>query len=126
MGRRSHYEKIFYRDYEELEKAQERVLEKQRTQDEEIKRLQRLYELERKERDRLEREAAELRAENEALKREVARLKGIVDLDGSNSGMPTSRTPLHKKKRIPNTREKSGKNKGGQKGHGKEIGRAHV
>ncbi len=119
MGRRSHYEKIFYRDYEELEKAQERVLEKQRTQDKEIKRLQRLYELERKERDRLEREAAELRAENEALKREVARLKGIVDLDGSNSGMPTSRTPLHKKKRIPNTREKSGKNKGGQKGHGK-------
>ena len=46
MGRRSHYEKIFYRDYAELEKAQERVLEKQRTQDKEIKRLQRLYELE--------------------------------------------------------------------------------
>ena len=119
VGRRSSYERIFYRDYEELQKEQERVLEKQRTQDVEIRRLQRLYELERKERDRLEREAAELRTENEALKREVARLHGIVNMDGNNSGTPTSRTALHKKKRIPNTREKSGKSKGGQVGHGK-------
>ncbi len=91
----------------------------QKTQDAEIRRWQRLYELERKERERLEKAEKELRAENEALKREVARLNGIVNMDGNNSGTPTSRTALHKKKRIPNTREKSGKSRGGQIGHGK-------
>ena len=39
--------------------------------------------------------------------------------DGTNSGIPTSQTPINKKKKIPNTREKTGKLKGGQKNHPK-------
>lgn len=52
----SNYTKIFYRDYEKLQKEHEKALEKQRTQDDEIRRLQRLYELERKENERLAKE----------------------------------------------------------------------
>lgn len=52
-----------------------------------------------------------------ALSDEVARLTAILNNDGTNSGTPTSKTPIGKKKVIPNSREKSGKAKGGQKGH---------
>lgn len=92
----SNYTKIFYRDYEKLQKEHEKALEKQRTQDAEIRRWQRLYELERKENERLAKEKEELEAKTEALKREVARLNGILNMDGNNSGTPTSRTALHK------------------------------
>ena len=53
------------------------------------------------------------------LKNEVLRLKSLLNMDGSNSGIPTSKTPLNKKKIIPNTRVKSGKTKGGQLNHPK-------
>ena len=53
------------------------------------------------------------------LKSEIERLKGLLNTDGTNSGLPTSMTPLNKKKVIPNTRVKSGKPKGGQIGHPK-------
>lgn len=42
-----------------------------------------------------------------------------LNLDGTTSGIPTSLTPINKKKIIPNTREKTGKAKGGQIGHKK-------
>ena len=48
---------------------------------------------------------------------EIARLKALLNMDGTNHGIPTSMTPIHKKKVIPNTREKSDKPRGGQVGH---------
>lgn len=53
------------------------------------------------------------------LEYEVARLKALLNMDGTNHGIPTSQTPIHKKKVIPNTREKSTLSKGGQVGHKK-------
>ena len=50
---------------------------------------------------------------------EIARLKALLNMDGTNHGIPTSMTPIHKKKVIPTTREKSEKSKGGQVGHEK-------
>lgn len=50
---------------------------------------------------------------------EIARLKALLNIDGTNHGIPTSMTPIHKKKVIPNTREKSERAKGGQIGHKK-------
>lgn len=50
---------------------------------------------------------------------EIARLKALLNIDGTNHGIPTSQTPIHKKKIIPNTREKTDLPKGGQKGHKK-------
>jgi len=56
-------------------------------------------------------------SENEALKKEILRLNCLLNNDGTNSGLPTSRTPLSKKKTIPNSRMKSGRKIGGQPGH---------
>ena len=55
----------------------------------------------------------------EALKRQIAKMQSIMDNDSSNSGIPTSKTAIGKKKYIPNTREKTEKNIGGQSGHKK-------
>lgn len=61
----------------------------------------------------------EANAQIKALKEEVARLTAKMNHDGSNTGTPTSKTAIDKKKIIPNSREKSGKSKGGQTGHKK-------
>ena len=58
-------------------------------------------------------------AKIKALSDEVARLTALLNRDGTNTGLPTSKTPLNKKKVIPNSREKSGKARGGQPGHTK-------
>ena len=39
--------------------------------------------------------------------------------DGTNTGTPTSQTPIGKKKAIPNSRRNTGRKKGGQPGHKK-------
>ena len=57
-------------------------------------------------------ELNKLREENEHLKR-------ILNHDSSNTGIPTSKTKIGEEKRIPNSREKSDKPKGGQIGHKK-------
>lgn len=51
--------------------------------------------------------------------KEIARLKALLNIDGTNAGIPTSQTPINKKKIIPNTRIKSNKKIGGQLGHKK-------
>jgi len=61
----------------------------------------------------------DLMKENEELKLEVSRLKKLLNQDSNNSGVPTSKTPINKEKRISNSREKSDKTIGGQPGHPK-------
>ena len=58
-------------------------------------------------------------AKIKALSDEVARLTALLNRDGTNTGTPTSKTPINKKKVIPNSREKTGRPKGGQPGHPK-------
>lgn len=70
--------------------------------------------------EKLEVELDEKVAENEVLKKEIIRLNALMNTDSTNSGTPTSKTPLYKKKLIPNTRKKSGKKIGGQHGHPKK------
>lgn len=54
-----------------------------------------------------------------ALKKEIAKLTSKLDNNSMNSSIPTSQTKIGGKKYIPNTREKTEKNKGGQFGHKK-------
>lgn len=75
---------------------------------------------------KLEKQKQELTEQNSAkdsliieLTKEVNRLKGLLNIDGTNSGIPTSGTPINKKKVIPNSRQKTGKTIGGQNGHPK-------
>ena len=51
------------------------------------------------------------------LETKLAYTEAKLNRDGTNTGTPTSKTPGEKGKRIPNTRQKSGKPKGGQEGH---------
>lgn len=53
------------------------------------------------------------------LEKQVQHLKSVLNNDSSNSGIPTAMTSINKAKRIPNSREKSDKSKGGQIGHTK-------
>lgn len=54
-----------------------------------------------------------------SLQKQVEQLRSVLNNDSTNSGIPTSQTAINKTKRIPNSREKSGKKKGGQIGHKK-------
>lgn len=55
------------------------------------------------------------------LKNRLAHAEALLGQDSSNTGLPTSKTPLDKKKRIPNARAKTGRKKGGQPGHEKHT-----
>lgn len=67
----------------------------------------------------MELENQQLVDSNKQLEYEIARLKFLLNIDGTNHGIPTSQTPINKEKVIPNTREKTSKSKGGQIGHKK-------
>lgn len=55
------------------------------------------------------------------LKNQLAHMAAVAGHDGTNTGTPTSSTPINKKKIIPNSRRNSGKAKGGQQGHKKHT-----
>ena len=127
------FTRTYYVEHEEAT-GKIRYLEKVNAEKEsKIARLQHLYEMERKEKENAhakireqkqtigeyEAQINEYEAQIDALKREIARLHGIIDQDGTNSGVPTSKTPINKEKVIPNTREKTEKKRGGQPGHPK-------
>ncbi|MCQ2501785.1 MAG: transposase, partial [Lachnospiraceae bacterium] len=60
-------------------------------------------------------------AEIDALKDEVARLTALLNKDGTNTGTPTSKTAIDKKKVVPNSRERSERHVGAQPGHEKHF-----
>ena len=120
----SNYEKFLNKDYQKL-------LEKYDKKSEEYKQLKYEYQLLQSKYNTKERqlEIALSEAEkNASIKyqdvidekdKEIFRLKALLNIDGTNAGIPTSQTPINKKKIIPNTRVKSNKNKDGQIGHKK-------
>lgn len=91
----------------EREKISEQLKEKQENHIREVEGLTEQI----KERDR----------QIETLKNEVARQLAVLNNDGTTCGLPTSRTPIGKKKVIPNGRVKSGRKRGGQPGHEKNT-----
>ena len=104
------YRKGLYRDYERLTEAYAKL-------DKEHNLLKYNYRLQEQQIECLKKREAEMTSEIEALKKEVARLTALRDADGNNSGLSTAKTPIHKKKRIPNSRPKTDKHIGGQPGH---------
>ena len=112
-------EKSFYTDYENLLIKNDKLSKENRK----LKYNQNLLENQIQTLIKKEAEAKKEIEEHQNLLKEkdfeIARLKALLNMDGTNHGIPTSQTPINKKKVIPNTREKSNKPKGGQKGHPK-------
>lgn len=127
----SNYERIFEKDYQTLLKKYDNKSEKYKQLKYEYQLLQNKYNTKEKQLD-----IAINDFENNAKKKyqplldekdkllakkdeEIARLKALLNIDGTNAGIPTSQTPINKKKIIPNTRVSTGRSKGGQIGHQK-------
>lgn len=129
----SNYENKLYKDYEKLVRDYEKLqLENKHlylratiAEDEQI-RLEKIVEKKEKE---VEEKNAIIEEQNQEILKLVNKLEiseyvkqqylSKLNIDGTNSGIPTSKTPINKKKVIPNSREKSGASKGGQFGHKK-------
>lgn len=121
----TNYSRTLYKDYEaallgkiEAEK-QVAILNRQ------CKKLEVYAEGLARESDRRQGVIDELNKKVSELEREVAHLTALLGLDGTNSSLPTSKTPINKEKVIPNSRGKSGKSKGGQPGHKKSKLKKH-
>lgn len=114
----ANYEKFFERDYQKL-------LDKYNKKSEQYKQLKYEYQLlyckynKKEEQLEIAKNNFEINAKAkyqpllDKKDKEIARLKALLNTDGTNAGIPTSRTPINKNKVIPNTREKSDKIKGG-------------
>ena len=109
----------------ELEKKEQRISEL------ETKYWKTLWEYDKKLLDIEEKYIAQLKEKDEEaskkdaiiqeLTAKLAHAEALLNRDGSNTGTPTSQTPVGKNKRIPNTRTPSEKLKGGQKGHEQHV-----
>lgn len=127
----TNYQKVFERDYQKLLNKYDRKSEEYKQLKYEYQLLQSKYNTkenqlnivfqqaldnaEKKYQPLLEQKDKKIEEQN----KEIARLKALLNIDGTNSGIPTSQTPINKKKVIPNTRIKSDKKIGGQPGHQK-------
>lgn len=114
-----HYTMSLYNDYEKLTEQYEDLTEIHRRLKQKLASQNRELKNARETNDRLTAELKDKDGEIDALKKEVARLTALHDMDSTNSGISTAKTPIHKKKHIPNSRPKSTRSIGGQKGHAK-------
>ena len=127
----SNYEKMYQKDYQKLLDKYDQKSEENRQLKYEYQLLQRKYNTKEKqlnmkisdiEASVKEKYSKVINEKNKIINdkdKEIARLKALLNIDGTNAGIPTSQTPINKKKIIPNTRVKSGKTIGGQNGHKK-------
>jgi hypothetical protein len=114
------YERIFYKDYERLFEQNNKLSEELREARYNYQLLVQRYETAECQKSELKDGNAQLQNKLQDAMREVERLKCLLNIDGTNSGTPTSKTPLNKSKVIPNSREPTDKKRGGQKGHPKK------
>ena len=118
------YSNQLYKDYEDLSIAYDEVVVELKKQTKQHKIELNLLKIVTEENKQLEKTieamtdaSQEQTQQLDAAKKEIARLNQILGVDSHNSGTPTSQTPIQKKKRVPNSRTKTGKKRGGQKGH---------
>lgn len=122
----SNYENSLFKDYERLQiknnnlsKENKFLLLRATIAEDEQRRLEHIVEKKDEKIEQLSNEKEQLFKENEDLKKELERYKAIQNLDGSNAGIPTSQTPINKKKVIPNFAKNTGGKIGRKEGHKK-------
>ena len=72
-----------------------------------------------KQKESYELEITEKDAIIKELSNQLAHMAAVMGHDGTNTGTSTAKSPINKKKHIPNSRRGSNKKKGGQPGHEK-------
>lgn len=131
MGRRSNYSNNLYKDYEkilnenkDLKSENKKLALATSIAEDEQRRLQRIIEKITKEREeennKLKEDLEEANQEISKLKKEIERLKTIQNNDGTTTGIPTSLTPIGKKKVVPNFAKNTGEKIGRKVGHKKD------
>lgn len=118
--KKSNYTKTLLDDYQELEIRNNELSKENKYLKYEYKLLEKRYNtLENQFKERQNKEVEKVKKELEEKDKEIARLKSLLNNDGTNCGLPTSKTPINKNKLIPNSRKKTSKKNGGQEGHKK-------
>lgn len=111
------------RDFEKVSEENMKLKDRILRYQEQVASLRSSVESLRKSKENAKKKYEEALAERDAvikeLKSRLANAEALLGRDGSNTGTPTSQTPIKKKKIIPNTRRGTGKPKGGQTGHKK-------
>jgi len=129
----SNYSNILYKDYEALQRKYDKLKKEAKFQklradiaeDEQhrLEKIQKKQNLEIREKDNkinaLSQKIIELTKKLNLTELERNKYFAKLNIDGTNAGIPTSQTPINKRKIIPNARVKSSKSIGGQKGHQK-------
>jgi hypothetical protein len=117
---KSNYSNGLYKDYEKLQAKYElqgielkRALLAQRIAEDEQRRLERIV-------SQKEDKILELENKLKELEKENGRLKAKENIDGTTAGIPTSMTPIGKKKVIPNFAKNTGGKIGRKEGHKKD------
>jgi Zn finger protein HypA/HybF involved in hydrogenase expression len=115
----SNYQKQYEKDYASLYERTNKLAEENRVLKHEIHLLNKRLETAAKTKEQHNIEKEKQMVKIRELTKETERLRILLNVDGTNSGTPTSKTPINKKKVIPNSRKKTGKKIGGQSGHEK-------
>lgn len=136
----SNYEKSLYKDYEKLQNKNDKIVNENKLLklrisilESDTQRKDKLIEKGNIQIEQIKKEINNKNNEIQALKNKIIELAKKLDMtelerdkylaklniDGTNAGIPTSQTPINKKKIIPNSRKKSENNIGGQKNHSK-------
>ena len=114
----TNYQNFFEKDYQELLNKYDKKSEEYKILKYEYQLLQSKYNtLQKNIEEQVKREEAKYLDIINEKDKEIERLKSLLNIDGTNSNIPTSQTPINKKKVVPNSRVKSGKKIGGQLGH---------
>ncbi|MEG0794824.1 MAG: IS66 family transposase [Bacilli bacterium] len=123
----SNYEKGLYKDFEKMQNKYDKKCDEYKflllrttiAEDEEL----RLKKIVIKKEDKIKtmsEQNKELKKENLNLTKELERVKMLLNNDGTVAGIPTSMTPINKKKIIPNFAKNTGDTIGRKHGHKKD------
>lgn len=123
---RSNYSNNLFKDYEKIIDEKD-ILQKENKYlklrviiaEDEQRRLQNKVDKKELEEQELKTQIKNQEETIKCLRKELERLRAIQNNDGTNSGIPTSKTPINKKKVIPNFAKNTGEKIGRKEGHKK-------
>ena len=123
----TNYQKMFEKDYQKLVEKNDKLKQENKfllfratIAEDEQRRLDNIISKKESKEHELLLKIEEQNNTINSLRKEIERLNSINNNDGTNSGIPTSQTPINKKKIIPNFAKNTGEKIGRKFGHKKD------